>query len=127
MAAKVATKAKRRDSATKARRELHWLPIRQRCIYKLLVIAYKSLNGMAPKYLEDKLVKKTYSRTTRAKNAEVNNLVVPFNTKKTFADRGFSALVPKHWNNLPIALKTSPSLEIFKKDLKTLLFENSYN
>ena len=35
--------------------ELHWLPIRQRITSKILLLTYKALNGMAPKYIVDLL------------------------------------------------------------------------
>ena len=31
--------------------ELHWLPIRQRIEFKMLMIVYKALNGQAPSYI----------------------------------------------------------------------------
>ena len=41
------------DSQEQARHELHWLPIRARIQHKVLSLTYKSLNGMAPQYLQD--------------------------------------------------------------------------
>jgi len=40
-------------SATDVRRDLHWLPIRQRFIYKLSVLTYKALHTGQPCYLTD--------------------------------------------------------------------------
>ena len=31
-------------------RELHWLHIRQRIVFKILILVYKALNGQAPYY-----------------------------------------------------------------------------
>ena len=39
------------QSSTDLLRELHWLPIRQRIIYKLKLYVYKALNDMDPSYL----------------------------------------------------------------------------
>ena len=33
--------------------ELHWLPVEQRIIFKILLMTFKSLNGIAPSYLPD--------------------------------------------------------------------------
>ena len=33
--------------------ELHWLPVEQRIIFKLLLMTFKCLNGIAPSYLSD--------------------------------------------------------------------------
>ena len=35
--------------------ELHWLPIRYRIVFKILLSVYKFLNAMAPSYLSDLL------------------------------------------------------------------------
>ena len=37
------------------RERLHWLPIRQRIQYKLRLLVYKCLHGLAPSYLSDML------------------------------------------------------------------------
>ena len=41
------------DSITECLRELHWLPIRARIDFKILVLVYKCLWGNAPKYLKN--------------------------------------------------------------------------
>ena len=33
--------------------ELHWLPVRSRIHYKILLITFKILHGLSPKYLSD--------------------------------------------------------------------------
>ena len=41
----------RDQSSTDLLRELHWLPVKQRTIYKLRMYIYKALNDMAPCYI----------------------------------------------------------------------------
>ncbi len=36
-------------------RELHWLPVDQRIEFKVLVLAFKALHGLAPHYLQELL------------------------------------------------------------------------
>ena len=50
-AARVTTETKQFDHITRFRCELHWLPVRKRIVYKLAVMVYKCLHGMAPSYL----------------------------------------------------------------------------
>ena len=50
-AAKLVLNKSKYDSATQALKELHWLPIKFRIIYKILTLVYKSLKGGVPKYL----------------------------------------------------------------------------
>ena len=54
-------------------------------------------------------------------------LIELFTTRQTFAARSFSVAAPRLWNNLPNSLKDSPSIEQFKKGLKTHLFSNGFN
>jgi len=61
------------------------------------------------------------------RNLRSNNqyfLRVPKSRTTTFGDRAFSVCAPKLWNNLPTDVKSSPSIDIFKKKLKTYLFSN---
>jgi len=43
----------RRDHITPVLRQLQWLPVKQRIDFKLAVLVYKSLHGLAPPYLSD--------------------------------------------------------------------------
>ena len=44
----------------------------------------------------------------------------------TYGQRSFSFYATKLWNDLPFYIKQSESIAIFKKNLKTFLFCNSY-
>jgi len=50
-AARVVTGARKFDHITPVLRDLRWLPVRQRIKYKLAMIVYKCLHGLAPVYL----------------------------------------------------------------------------
>ena len=52
---------------------------------------------------------------------------MPRTEKKTFADRTFSAVSPKVWNNLPNDVKSQKDIEHFKKSLKSHLFKLAFN
>ena len=45
------TKIRKFDHITPVLRELHWLPVRKLIVYKLAVMVYKCLHGLAPPYL----------------------------------------------------------------------------
>jgi len=49
--ARVTTETSKFDHITPILRELHWLPVRKRIVYKLAVTVYKCLHGLAPPYL----------------------------------------------------------------------------
>jgi len=50
-AARVTTETRKYDHIRPVLRELHWLPVRKRIVYKMAVMVYKCLRGMAPSYL----------------------------------------------------------------------------
>ena len=126
IAAKVVLGRHKHESATEALRDLHWLPIRQRCKFKLLLQVYKSLHNQAPSYLRDLLVLHTPARITRSAVSNEMCLVVPYTERKTFAARSFSVAGPRYWNQLPNYIKMSESTEVFRKKLKTYLFKDYF-
>ena len=44
---------------------------------------------------------------------------------KTYGERSFQYAAPTEWNNLPLIIRESPSLAIFKNKLKTFLFHST--
>ena len=63
-AARIIYKKTKWTSATSSMEQLHWLPIRYRCRFKLLTIVYKTLHGMGPAYLRNRLKVKNITRNT---------------------------------------------------------------
>ena len=49
-AARLITHTKKHDHITPVMRSFHWLPVRSRIIFKILLLVYKSLYGLAPAY-----------------------------------------------------------------------------
>jgi len=47
-AARLITGTRRRDHITPILRQLHWLPVRQRVEFKLAMLVFKPLHGLAP-------------------------------------------------------------------------------
>ena len=82
------------DSPEQARRELHWLPIRARIQHKVLSLTYKSLNGLAPQYLQDLITLCPVARPGLRSEQSFQWLVIPF-TRKTLANRAFSSMAPR--------------------------------
>ena len=52
-AARVVTGTRKFDHITPVLHQLHWLPMRQRITFKLAIITFKCLRGLAPSYLAD--------------------------------------------------------------------------
>ena len=125
-AARVTCRLLRFAHVTTALFRFHWLPIIYRILYKIALLTFKVLKGMAPSYLSDLLVVQTKSHYSLRRNSQL--LLKPLSTKsKTFGDRAFSEAAPKVWNILPEDIKNCEKLEQFKKSLKTFLFSLAYN
>ena len=90
----------------------------------MLLLTYKALNGMAPVYLKELLVKRPPPRSPRS--TPDDTLLQKPRFKKAFGERSFAFAAPTLWNPLPMDIKRSPSLDIFKKRLKTHLFVEDY-
>ena len=119
-AAKRINCALKKDHATPYLRELHWLPVRERITFKILVYVYKCIHGLAPPYLTSLLClhcpAQPASDTTRLfQHNTIRSL-------QTASNQTFSIAAPQIWNSLAISFKNSPSLDTFKKALKHKLF-----
>ena len=119
-AARLILKRDRRSSATAMLTELHWLPIRKRVMYKLLLLVYKSENGMAPVYIASLLAEYKPPRPLRSGNDML--LVIP-KTNLHYGEISFAVAASTLWNSAPKLLKGTTSVDVFKKYLKTYLFK----
>ena len=124
-AARVIKCASKYDRITPILNELHWLPIKYRIDYKVLLMTYKAVNGLAPPYINELLSSYTPSRSLRSGS---ENLLKPRKFHcKSFGGRCFEVVAPGLWNNLPSDMRHVTSLNIFKKKLKTYLFGLAFN
>ena len=120
-AAKMVTGSRKFDHNTPILRDLHWLPVPNRICFKILLLTYKCMNGLAPDYLADILHK---TRTVRS--ADRNLLIVPKTNLVHYGDRAFSRIAPLLWNNLPKHVRDSPSVDTFKSRLKTVMCDKVF-
>ena len=123
-AARVITQWRKYDHITPVLVDLHWLPVKQRIDFKILLLTYKALNGLAPAYLREQLVPYSPTRTLRSK--ENHQLTSPRCRLENFGKRSFAADALMLWNDLPVNIKRSPSLDIFKSRTETHLFQLAY-
>ena len=124
-AARIVKRPKPDESTQDVLRSLHWLPVTNRIIYKILLITFKCRNGLAPNYLSSLLSEYSTGRHLRSSNKGL--LSVPRTHHKTYGDRAFAVAAPKLWNTLPIHIKQSDTISNFKTNLKTFLFNKSYS
>lgn len=126
MCAKLVLNRSKYDSSKQALFDLHWLPVKARINFKILIYMYNCSVGNAPSYLTDLLSHQVPKRTLRSSESSGGCFVIPFNKKKSFSDISFSTIGPKLWNELPITLRTCKSVDIFKRKLKSFYFEDYF-
>ncbi|XP_068675290.1 uncharacterized protein [Montipora foliosa] len=51
VAARLVSGVRKQDHISPTLKALHWLPVEKRIIFKILLMTYKTLNGLAPSYL----------------------------------------------------------------------------
>lgn len=124
-AARLLTGSRKFDHVSPILSSLHWLPVRYRIDFKILLFVFKCLNGLAPRYLSDLLVR--YAPTRSLRSTDQLLLVVPKTKHKLRGDRAFSVLGPKLWNELPLYIRQAESLLVFKSRLKTHFFSVAFD
>ena len=121
-AARVVCLVPKFDHITPTLMRLHWLPVKHCVIFKIVLLVYKALHGLAPKYICDMLTYKQSSNYSLRSDEQVL-LHVPTTRRKSFGDRAFSKAGPTLWNLLPYEIRFSPS---FKINPKTFLYRDAY-
>ena len=115
--AKMILGKKRSDSSTLALRELHWLKVEARIVFKIMLIVWKSVNGKGPAILDI-----SYKNTRGPNSREL----VTHHCKTSVGHRLINYHGTRIWNSLPVSLRLEEKSDIFKKGLKTHLF-NSFD
>ena len=105
---------------------LHWLPIKFRVEFKIALLVYKALNGMAPDYIVDLLLEKP-DCCYQLRSNDQGLLLIPQTRAKTLGNRAFAHAGLSTWNKLPYNIRNIKSIENFKSQLKTFLFKEAYD
>ena len=123
-AARLITRTSKYDHITPVLEALHWLPVRQRISYKVLLFTYKIIYNLAPQYLSDLITERKTTRSLRSSNTTV--LTKPMTNTQSYGGRSFSFMAPSLWNSLPPHIKSCQNYETFKKKIKTHLFKEAF-
>ena len=98
-------------------RDLHWLKVDERIVFKLLLLTHKFFIGCAPAYFSERLI---------IVNHDERLLNVWYHTSAS-GRRSFSYAAPRFWNCLTKEIRLLNNTEKFKSCIKTVLFRNSNN
>ncbi len=97
-AARILTRTRKSEHITPVLRPLHWLPVTFRIDFIVLLLVYKSLNGLGPKYIADMLIEYKSNRPLRSVGSsqlEISRV----HTKQ--GESAFSYFAALSWNQLP--------------------------
>ena len=125
-AARIITRSSRRQQVTPLLFTLHWLPVKYRVMFKILLLTYKALNDQAPDYLKELLNQYTPGRCNLRSSGK-SLLVIPRSRLVSSGDRSFRVAAPALWNVLPLDIRMAPNVEIFKRLLKTHIFTLAFS
>ena len=109
-------KSGRRDeSKRECMRKCHWLPIRERILFKMALLMHKGMHQRSsPMWLQNLIEFNVSERTLKL-------VQHPFRT--SYGKRSFTRTGPRLWNLLPSNVKDHCDTEKFKSELKTYLFD----
>ena len=123
-ATQLTSRSEKFDSIIPVLAKLHWLPIPKQITFKILTKMYKAPNGLAPSYISDLLTPYIPTRSLRSSDSDL--LVNPCIHTSKYDGRTFKFGAPSLYNSLPISIRLSPTLPIFKSCLKTYLFQIAF-
>ena len=123
-AARLIMEKRKRDHVTPLLKELHWLPVKFRCQYKIATLAYRHFEGSLPSHLSSSLC--TYELSRPLGSSTERLFWIPKRNLKSFGERSFSFMAPSVWNSLPADLRNLPALSQLKSHLKTFLFTQAF-
>lgn len=118
-AARIVTNASFDQNSKDILKSLHWLPVRARIMFKILVMVFRVIHKTAPVYLQQ-LFTRSQSRYKLRSTDEIN-LNIP-RTRTRMAERSIAVTGPKWWNALSNHLKCIEKEDQFRCKLKTHLF-----
>ena len=113
------------DHISQAIKLLNWLPVNDRIYLNDAVMMYKCINKLVPDYLIEKftLRSQTHTRNTR----QCNQQNIP-RCHLTTCQQSFTYRGAKIWNNLRDHVKSSDSVNVFRKKIvNPLFFDQSMN
>ena len=125
-AARLIFKESRFCHITSLLRQLHWLPVHYRIIFKTLLIAFKAVHGLALEYNSCLACIRSQGRYELRSHEVIilDGLHTSRRTYITLGDRALAVEAPRLWNDLPATIRNYVSN--VKSDLKTHLFKQAF-
>ena len=123
MACRIVYIQHRFSQMTPLMKEHHWLKVPDKITYKIALLMYRCVQGLAPEYLIDNVI--TPNRRKLRSTTELKFPVIRSRTTQVHKCF-FESMGPRIWNRLPKNPKEAKSIEQFKSLVKTHLFKLCY-
>ena len=119
-AARLVTRSRKHDHITPILKQLQ-LPVYSRIKYKILLLTFKAVHGLAPSYITGMLQPYRSSRSLRSASKRL--LTIPSAKLKKYGCTSSSFAAPTIWNWLPEPIRNHNDISKFKTSIKTSLFK----
>ena len=103
------------------------MPVKFRIEFKLTILTFQAIHGLAPKYLCEMVRIKEQSTYHLRSSEEIILVQPPEKSLTRLGDTAFQFAAPRLWNRLPKDLRLLNSISTFKKQLKTYFFSVAYD
>jgi hypothetical protein len=113
------------DHVSPALKSLHWLPVHFRILFKVNLLVFKALAGLAPTYITDLITLQPSFRQTRSTGNR--RIIAPSHAAGGTSRAAFAYAAPATWNDLPPKIRSIESVSAFKTALKTHFFYAAFN
>ena len=122
--ARLISGARHHDHITPVLASLHWLPVRQWVVFKMAVLVWKCLHGVAPHYLANLCVPVASEEGRQCLHSAASGVLMVPRARTSIGQRSVAIQGPATWNSLPVLLLSlDMTLRVFRHELKTHLFQ----
>ena len=91
-AARLISRTPKSHHITPVLQHLHWLPVKDRISFTLLLLTFKALHGLAPIYISELI--KPYNPSRSLRSCTLNYFSVPKSNTATYGDRSKTEELP---------------------------------
>ena len=109
----------RHSHITQVLQQLNWLPIINRCQFKIPILIFKAFHQQTPKYICDLF--HLYTPTRALRSASNKSLVASRSKTVRYGKRLIDTSSATLWNSLPHEIKCATNVGYFKNILKPYL------
>ena len=98
---------------------LHWLPVKERIRYKIIILTFKAIYGLTPTYLCSFVSIQRPSIYSLRRNDDLYLSHSMLKHRKQWCDRSFALMTPSIFNALPRHIRHEKNFPNFKSLVKT--------